>query len=454
MKVDEAFWDIIKWHKGWTIEYATSNMLDLLLLTAASDEAQTLYFPPYTLCQMDIHSWTIQDKGIQFRSSLSGDKYEIHNYENTTRKGYDVIAFDGYLQPQEKKKKIHPCQRNNGGCDQLCILMAESSHSCQCAIGFQLNSDWKTCSSNISQEYFLLYTDPYHKQIYQTSLHDTSRTIQGVPGIRMHHPISVDYDRGKQRYFWYDNIRRQFRRSDGQSDELIREVETDSSPQRLVVDPVRGFVYYTDTGRSTISKMKVDGSGHEDLFTNVRRPFDIDLDFENEIIVWTTSNSVEKSDITKNDRIVIDKGLAQAGGVAILIGGQSVYYSDNVTGTIYSYNLTTKQRKLIYENSTSRIQGLAVTDDYIYFTSYNDIGVYRINRTSGNSLTHLGDLVFARVTDIKVIRNKVEPKYREGFNWIILVAVLGALLLLLLLLAAIFGSRAARSKKKKEENPE
>ena len=71
----------------------------------------------------------------------------------------------------------------------------------------------------------MLYTDPYHKQIYQTSLNDTSKSTQGVRGIDADQPITVDYDRGKQRYFWYDQGRRQFLRSDGRSGKAIMGVD-------------------------------------------------------------------------------------------------------------------------------------------------------------------------------------------------------------------------------------
>ena len=54
-----------------------------------------------------------------------------------------------------------------------------------------------------------------------------------------------------------------------------------SAPQRLVVDPVNGWVYYTDSGRGTVSKMMVDGSEHSDMFTGLDRPYGIALDYEN-----------------------------------------------------------------------------------------------------------------------------------------------------------------------------
>ena len=77
--------------------------------------------------------------------------------------------------------------------------------------------------SDNTHEHFVLYTDPYHKQVYQTSLSDTTLTTQGIPGPLMDYPISADYDTGKGRVFWIDQSRGEFRRTtvaDGAEDAI------------------------------------------------------------------------------------------------------------------------------------------------------------------------------------------------------------------------------------------
>ena len=56
-------------------------------------------------------SWTDKDKGIQFGSVLSGDRYKIDDLD--TGSAYDVIAFDGYLQPEEDRKFMSRSKFNN-----------------------------------------------------------------------------------------------------------------------------------------------------------------------------------------------------------------------------------------------------------------------------------------------------------------------------------------------------
>lgn len=42
----------------------------------------------------------------------------------------------------------HPCQTNNGGCSNLCLLSPGGGYKCACPTNFYLASDQRTCMSN------------------------------------------------------------------------------------------------------------------------------------------------------------------------------------------------------------------------------------------------------------------------------------------------------------------
>lgn len=42
----------------------------------------------------------------------------------------------------------HPCQVNNGGCSNLCLLSPEGGYKCACPTNFYLAADGKQCLSN------------------------------------------------------------------------------------------------------------------------------------------------------------------------------------------------------------------------------------------------------------------------------------------------------------------
>ena len=54
--------------------------------------------------------------------------------------------------------KGNPCTTNNGYCEQLCLL-STAGHSCACKIGWQLNTNGKTCSAVTK---FLIYSQGQH----------------------------------------------------------------------------------------------------------------------------------------------------------------------------------------------------------------------------------------------------------------------------------------------------
>ena len=59
-------------------------------------------------------------------------------------------------------------------------------------------------SPELSGTFFLLYVDPYHKQVYQHSTLEPTSGPQGVALPRMTFPISVDYDQVDDRVYWID----------------------------------------------------------------------------------------------------------------------------------------------------------------------------------------------------------------------------------------------------------
>ena len=55
---------------------------------------------------------------------------------------------------------------------------------------------------------------------------------------------------------------------------------SDFQPQRLVVDPRVGFVFYTETTTSAIYRLNTDGSEHSLFLTTAQTPFALANDYE------------------------------------------------------------------------------------------------------------------------------------------------------------------------------
>lgn len=57
-----------------------------------------------------------------------------------------IRTFFSHHQRQIK----NPCEKNNNGCQHLCLMTSRGNHDCVCNTGWKLNTDGKTCSNNIT----------------------------------------------------------------------------------------------------------------------------------------------------------------------------------------------------------------------------------------------------------------------------------------------------------------
>ena len=86
---------------------------------------------------------------------------------------------------------------------------------------------------DITDDKFLLFVDPYHRQIYQTNTdHDSlsSFKTQGVPVPTMEFPVSLDFDLAGRRVFWMDTY-----------DKVIRSANLDGSDARTIKNLASGM---------------------------------------------------------------------------------------------------------------------------------------------------------------------------------------------------------------------
>ncbi|KAM4582658.1 low-density lipoprotein receptor-related protein 1-like isoform 1-T1 [Fundulus diaphanus] len=75
---------------------------------------------------------------------------------STLHRPMDIHVFHPYRQPDVVG---HPCQLNNGGCSNLCLLSPGGGYKCACPTNFYLASDGKRCQSNCTASQFVCKND-------------------------------------------------------------------------------------------------------------------------------------------------------------------------------------------------------------------------------------------------------------------------------------------------------
>jgi len=74
----------------------------------------------------------------------------------------------------------------------------------------------------VTDRFFALFPDPYHKQVYQLRMSATTGTPSGVKLPLMDYPVSVDYDPALALFYWLDRRAGQIKRSSAHDDhELV-----------------------------------------------------------------------------------------------------------------------------------------------------------------------------------------------------------------------------------------
>uniref|UniRef100_A0A3Q1CIR2 EGF-like domain-containing protein n=1 Tax=Amphiprion ocellaris TaxID=80972 RepID=A0A3Q1CIR2_AMPOC len=75
---------------------------------------------------------------------------------STLHRPMDVHIYHPYRQPEVAD---HPCQINNGGCSNLCLLSPGGGYKCACPTNFYLAADGKQCLSNCTASQFVCKND-------------------------------------------------------------------------------------------------------------------------------------------------------------------------------------------------------------------------------------------------------------------------------------------------------
>ncbi|KAF7208497.1 transcript variant X2 [Nothobranchius furzeri] len=75
---------------------------------------------------------------------------------STLHRPMDIHVYHPYRQPEVAG---HPCQINNGGCSNLCLLSPGGGFKCACPTNFYLGADGKQCLSNCTASQFVCKND-------------------------------------------------------------------------------------------------------------------------------------------------------------------------------------------------------------------------------------------------------------------------------------------------------
>lgn len=93
----------------------------------------------------------------------------------------DSVSIKFYLDYNDKTESrvVSPCEKNNGNCSDLCLLIPDNKKNCACQVGHQINSDYQSC--RYITECMIYRENKYIKGINLNAIKDGRFTDSFVP---------------------------------------------------------------------------------------------------------------------------------------------------------------------------------------------------------------------------------------------------------------------------------
>uniref|UniRef100_A0A3P8PZF7 Low density lipoprotein receptor-related protein 2b n=1 Tax=Astatotilapia calliptera TaxID=8154 RepID=A0A3P8PZF7_ASTCA len=231
-------------------------------------------------------------------------------YRAANRPGHVVVSHP-LMQPLVK----NPCGRNNGGCEQICVLSHRTDNDglgfrCKCRHGYDLHSDLRSC---------------FIQQI--------------LTGYRVGIVDAMAYDWTSKVLFWttstYSSVVA-FRVTDKSRRDIVTGL---GNPKGIAVHPSAGYLFWSDWYRpAVIMRGFTDGSNAVPLVnTTLGWPFGLAVDYMNNRLYWvdTLLDQIGHIDVEGSDRQTFTNIGQITQPYSLTVYTDYLYVSDTRTSAIF-----------------------------------------------------------------------------------------------------------------------
>ncbi|XP_022829670.1 low-density lipoprotein receptor-related protein 4 [Spodoptera litura] len=340
----------------------------------------------------------------------------------TVHAGLNVpMDIHSYHPLRQIKTYKNRCGTNNGGCSHFC-LPNSNDHSCRCPVGFNLNSDGRTCEQ--TPEKLLLYARKKDIRLKQLNPRKSTDSLDMViPVETIKSAVALDWDHNTNSIFWTDVDK-----------DTINHAYLNGSQQRVIVgsnliwpaglayDWLTDKLYWTDAGTNRIEVANVDGSMRTLLaWDNIDKPRDIVVDPKGGVMYWSdwgTNPCIERADMDGgNRRRLIFGNMTWPNGLALDLKNSRIYWTDGGNQTIEYANLDgTGRTVLIGQQQLPHPFGLDLFGDEVFWTDWDTQSIQAANKYTGKNRRTLGAGV-AGLMDVRVFhKERVSGANRCGKN--------------------------------------
>ncbi|CAJ0954905.1 unnamed protein product, partial [Mesorhabditis belari] len=314
-----------------------------------------------------------------------------------------------YDKNEKRCKDVDECVDDSAGCSQFCTNIP-GSFLCSCnSPWYSLGADNRTCLRDDTDPLWLFFA--HGQSIWNISADGRSFQLQRAA---LHKTAMIDVDVKERRIYYADIGANSVERMniDGTFSQSVQKYEVEGM-EGIAVDWVGRNLY--SVRRKDILVQALDGRFRRKLYQGVlQQPRAIALHPARGLLFvsdWSSSAFIAAAtmDGTFFKKIITER-ITWPNALVIDIHADRIYWADAFLDTIEVANLDGSGRRTVVSDSGSvpHVFGMALADDYLYWTDWTYRGLLRAHKLSGENMTVLAQTALLPYS-IKVFHPVLQP---------------------------------------------
>ncbi|CAL8343601.1 unnamed protein product, partial [Boreogadus saida] len=287
----------------------------------------------------------------------------------------------------------NPCGLGRGGCEQICVLSHRSDNGglgyrCKCRMGFDLHTDGKRC---VGVRQFLLFSSQLSVRGIPFNLSTQEDIILPITGPPSYF-VGVDYSSADDAIFFSDTSKDIIYKQnvDGTGREILTANRVEGV-EDLAYDWISKNLYWTDPRYRSISVMRLADKSRRAIVRNLNNPRSIVVQPVLGYIFWTDWYRPAKIMRAWCDGShalsIVNTTLGWPNGLAIDWSANRLYWVDAFFDKIEHSGFDGRSRQSLGRvTQMSHPFGLTIFEDYAYFTDWRLGGIVRVRKSDGGEL--------------------------------------------------------------------
>ncbi|XP_067123645.1 low-density lipoprotein receptor-related protein 1 isoform X3 [Centruroides vittatus] len=336
-------------------------------------------------------------------TSWNGNKIlAVHKYNHTdirVIKSNLTRPFSIHVYHRQRQPKVpHPCSVMNGNCEHICVVFYKNEipiARCKCKAGYKLILERKCVAAKQGQ--FLVYSRGRPGGIKGITMGSGGKQEEVmVPVMGLKRPVALDFD-AQSRYIYYSDVQRfiiEKQKIDGSEREIYLD-EGLNNCVGLAVDWMGRNLYWTDEGLLAIFVARLSNSTIRKriVHLNMSHPRAIVVDPKRGYMYWSdwstephsnTENQfegkIERAYMDGTHREVFVSNLQWPNGLSLDYADKKLYWCDSFLHRIERINLDGTNREILLQGEElQHPYGLVHHDQFLFWTEFQQGFIQRFS---------------------------------------------------------------------------